>query len=43
LLNQDRRTRHDDSLKLAMWLDPDARTWVAETSRVLNLIAARPA
>lgn len=43
LIHRDLRAHHDDLLKLAMWIDPDARDWIAGKSRVLAAIAARPA
>lgn len=36
------RDRHDDLLKIVMWIDPDARDWILAQSRVLDAIAARP-
>jgi abortive infection bacteriophage resistance protein len=42
LYHQDVRTRHDDLLKLAMWIDPDARDWISSASRVNAVINARP-
>lgn len=42
LFHQDLRSRHDDLLKLAMWLDPSARDWILGGSRVLDVMASRP-
>jgi hypothetical protein len=42
LFHQNLLARHDDLLKLAMWLDPEIRDWVLEESRVREVIDARP-
>jgi hypothetical protein len=42
IIHNDLRARHDDLLKLAMWLDPDARDWIAVQSKVLAVLADRP-
>jgi hypothetical protein len=42
LLKQDIAARADDMLLIAGWLDPEARRWLAERSRVPALLAARP-
>lgn len=42
LFHKDLLTRHDDLLKLVMWIDPNARDWIAAKSRVPILVAARP-
>jgi hypothetical protein len=42
LIHRDLRAEHDALLKLSMWIDPAARDWIADRSRVLDLIARRP-
>jgi hypothetical protein len=42
LFHQDLRSRHDELLKLAMWIDPDARDWIAGRSSVLLILQNRP-
>ena len=42
LIHRDLRANHDDLLKIAMWIDPEARDWILARSRVPALIAARP-
>jgi hypothetical protein len=42
LIHRDLYAHHDDLIKMAMWIDPAARNWIADKSRVRDLIAARP-
>jgi hypothetical protein len=42
IIQYDLKALHDDLLKLAMWVDPDARNWILGQSKVLELLAARP-
>jgi hypothetical protein len=43
LFHQNLLARHDDLIKLAMWIDPEIRDWVIQESRVRAVIDARPA
>jgi Abi-like protein len=43
LIHRDLLSQHDDLLKIAMWIDPAARNWIADNSRVRDLINRRPA
>jgi hypothetical protein len=42
LLKQNIGRRADDMLTIASWIDPDARNWLCEHSRVHALLAVRP-
>jgi hypothetical protein len=42
IIQYDLRARHDDLVKLAMWIDPEAREWILGQSKVLELLGRRP-
>jgi hypothetical protein len=42
VIHRNLRDRHDDLVKLVMWIDPEARDWVLGCSNVLVLLGARP-